>query len=203
MESRVLKTFNYSFIRMSEPKILWYNQYNPFVRLGLVCLEHTIFILWPQILHYDFIMTSGWLHYDFIMTSGWLQDDFRSSEWLQNDFRRTSGWSESTQAALRRYSESTQRARKQSDFIIPSELKILCLVINTLESRMDYFSEYKNHSQDFKFIDMSDFCQNHYYLVIPNDQAIKAWFTSTRVMRAARETAATKLRNEPIQTQIE
>ena len=36
--------------------------------------------------------------------------------------------SESIQTALRQHSEGTPRAREQSDFVIPSEHKILCLV---------------------------------------------------------------------------
>ena len=40
----------------------------------------------------------------------------------------TSEHSESNQKALREHLESTQREREQSDFVIPSEPKILLLV---------------------------------------------------------------------------
>ena len=49
------------------------------------------------------------------------QDDFRMSSG-QDDFRMT-------QEVLRRLSEINRRGREQSDFIIPSESKILRLVI--------------------------------------------------------------------------
>ena len=42
--------------------------------------------------------------------------------------RALSKRSESTEKALREYLESTQREREQSDFVIPSEPKILRLV---------------------------------------------------------------------------
>ena len=55
-----------------------------FVRPMKTCLEHTIFIFWPQILQDDFRMTSGRLQEDFRKTSGRLQEDFRkTSERLQ------------------------------------------------------------------------------------------------------------------------
>ena len=43
----------------------------------------------------------------------------------------------STQKALREYLKSTQRAREQSDLVIPSEPKILRLVIRKLQSLDD------------------------------------------------------------------
>ena len=62
------------------------------------------------------------------MTSEWLQNDFRmTSGWLQDDFRMTSGWIRAIREHLQ-HLKSTQRAREQSDFIIPSEPKILRLV---------------------------------------------------------------------------
>ena len=67
-------------------------------------------------------MTSGWLQDDFRMTSGWLQVYFRLNQ------RALSKHSESTKKALREYLKSTQREREQSDFVIPSEPKILRLV---------------------------------------------------------------------------
>ena len=65
------------------------------------------------------------------MTLGCLQDIFRiSSGYLQDIFRMSLGQDgfRMTQKVLRRLSESDQRAREQSDFIIPSESKILRLV---------------------------------------------------------------------------
>ena len=74
------------------------------VRSAQSCLEHSIFIFQPQILHDDFRMTQRALS--------------MHSEGIQ-----------STQRALREYLKSTQREREQSDFVIPSEPKILCLVL--------------------------------------------------------------------------
>ena len=80
-----------------------------FVCSTKVCLEHTIFIFWPKILQ-----SGPW------MTSGWLQD--------------ASELSDSTQKALREHLKSTQIAREQSDFVIPSEPKILRLVSRTINN---------------------------------------------------------------------
>ena len=57
------------------------------------------------------------------MTLGQLQDD---SESIKQAFREHS---EGTQSILKEQSESNQREREQSDFVIPSEPKILRLVI--------------------------------------------------------------------------
>ena len=57
------------------------------------------------------------------MTSGCFQDDFRTtSGYLQDNFRMTQ----------RRKALRTQREREQSDFVIPSESKILRLVYSAL-----------------------------------------------------------------------
>ncbi len=48
--------------------------------------------------------------------------------------RALSKHSESTQKALREYLKSNQREREQSDFVIPSEPKILRLVSKKLYS---------------------------------------------------------------------
>ena len=57
-------------------------------------------------------------------TSGCLQDE---SESIRRAFREHSV---GTQRILIEQSESNQRGRDQSDFVIPSEPKILCLVFN-------------------------------------------------------------------------
>ena len=46
--------------------------------------------------------------------------------------------SEVTQKILKKHSESTQREREQSDFIIPLEPKILCLVRPSKYSELGY-----------------------------------------------------------------
>ena len=52
-----------------------------------------------------------------------------ASGWFKMTQRSLSQHSESTQRAHRRHSENTSREiREQSDFVIPSEPKILCLV---------------------------------------------------------------------------
>ena len=53
------------------------------------CLEHTIFIFWPQIFHEDFRMTS-WL----LQCSGWLKDDSEHSGSIKQAF-----WVHSTRRA--------------------------------------------------------------------------------------------------------
>ena len=50
--------------------------------------------------------------------------------------RALSKYSESTQKALRDYLKSSQREREQSEFVIPSEPKILRLVIYDLVSKV-------------------------------------------------------------------
>ena len=57
------------------------------------------------------------------MASGWLQDDFRTTQ------RALSKHSESTQRIFKEHSESIQRESEQLDFVIPSEPKILRLVV--------------------------------------------------------------------------
>ena len=56
------------------------------------------------------------------MSSGCLQDESKS---IRQAFREHS---EVTQRILKEHSESNQRGRDQSDFVIPSEPKILRLV---------------------------------------------------------------------------
>ena len=71
------------------------------------------------------------------MTSRCLQDDraFREhSESTQNVLREHS---EGTQRILKEHLERNQREREQSDFVIPSEPKILRLVI--LNKNKEYF----------------------------------------------------------------
>ena len=57
-----------------------------------------------------------------MMTSGWLQDDFRMTQ------RALSKQALGDQRILKEHSESTQRERDQSNFITPSDPKILRLV---------------------------------------------------------------------------
>ena len=74
------------------------------VRPAQSCLEHSIFILEPQILHDDFMKSSWRLQDVFRMSSGWLQDDFRMN---QRALSKHSESTQSTQRSLRRHSENT------------------------------------------------------------------------------------------------
>ena len=50
-----------------------------------------------------------------------------------------------TQKTLSKHSESNQREREQSDFIIPSEPKILCLVIYSQDKLSRFKSDNNNN----------------------------------------------------------
>ena len=70
------------------------------------------------------------------MTSGWIQDGFRMTKSTQRVLRkhldsnqRALREHQRALRALREHLKSTQRAREQSDFFIPSEPKILRLVL--------------------------------------------------------------------------
>ena len=68
--------------------------------------------LWHKVL--SLLICGTYLWAAFTMTSWWLHDDFMMTL--------------SIQRALKEHSENNQRAREQSDFIIPSETKVLRLV---------------------------------------------------------------------------
>ena len=83
------------------------------------CLEHSIFIFQPQILHEDFMksswrlqdvfrMSSWCLHDVFRMIWGWLQDE---SESIKQAFREHSEHAESTQRILKEHSERKRPIR--------------------------------------------------------------------------------------------
>ena len=72
------------------------------------------------------------------MASGWRPEHPES---LKQAFREHS---DSTQTALRQHSDSTQLVREQSDFIIPLEPKILCLVKSSNSKKLSITQFQKN-----------------------------------------------------------
>ena len=123
------------------------------------CLEHSIFILEPQILHDDFMKSSWRLQDVFRMTSGWLQDDFRMN---QRALSKHSESTQSTQRSLRRHSENTSSYRRSLKYFVLFifETFAWCRANNFLScSLLSQFQHYTmKHCSIFALLSWSSIC---------------------------------------------